>query len=380
MSVYLDYNASTPVDERVLKVMMDVYRNNYGNADSRTHDFGEDARKVVENARQNVADLLRVKKDEIFFTSGATESDNIAILGLREYAEKSGKKHIITTAIEHKAVLEPLEFLEKNGFEVTYIKPDISGRISSDELLSKIRSDTLLVSVMHINNETGIIQPVKEIGEELFQSDVLFHIDAAQSFGKLVDELHEIKYDMLSASAHKMFGPQGIGTLVLRKKRYKLPSVKPILFGGGQEHGMRPGTLPTALIAGFGEACKISEAEHLHNDEEYVKIKEKLLTLLDSSNVEYEINGNQNYCVTNTINISFNGINSEALMLSSKQYCGISNGSACNSSSYKLSHVLMAMGLNEQRIQSAVRISWGTNLDIYDSFQSLLDIAKSLKV
>lgn len=379
MSVYLDYNASSPIDERVLNVMVDVYKNNFGNADSRTHDFGENARKIVENARLAVSDLLGVKKDEIFFTSGATESDNISILGLLVYAEKTKRKHIVTTAIEHKAVLEPLGYLAKKGFEITYIKPDISGRISSDELLSNVRSDTLLVSVMHVNNETGIIQPIKQIGEELSGKDTLFHIDAAQSCGKLVEELRGFKYDMLSASAHKMYGPQGVGALVLRKKRYKLPPIKPVLFGGGQEHGIRPGTLPTALIAGFGEACRIACSEYSSNNEEYKKIKKIILSLLDRSGVEFEINGDQNYCVPNTINISFSGVNSEALMLSSKQYCGISNGSACNSSSYNPSYVLTDMGLDTQRIQSAVRISWGKDSDVENDFYNLINVALKIK-
>lgn len=379
MSVYLDYNASTPIDERVLNVMIDVYKYNYGNADSRTHDYGENARKIVESARQNVAEMLAVKKDEVFFTSGATESDNISILGLQRYAEKTGKRHIITTAIEHKAVLEPMEILSQNGFEITYIKPDDSGRISANELLSHVRSDTLLVSVMHVNNETGIIQPVKEIGEKLSKSDVLFHIDAAQSCGKLIEELQSIKYNMLSTSAHKMNGPQGIGALILKKKRYKLPPINPIIFGGGQEHGIRPGTLPTALIAGFGEACRIAQTEHMQSIKACQKIKRTLFDLLDDFGLEYELNGNQEFCIPNTLNISFNGVNSEALMLSSKQYCGISNGSACNSSSYNPSYVLKSMGLNEARIQSAVRISWGMKSNVENDFQKLLEIAKNLK-
>lgn len=378
MSVYLDYNASTPIDERVLNVMIDVYKNSYGNADSRTHDYGDNARKIVESARQDVAELLAVKKDEVFFTSGATESDNISILGLQKYSEETRKKHIITTAIEHKAILEPLEVLEKNGFEITRIRPDISGRISANELLSQVRDDTLLVSVMHVNNETGIIQPVKEIGEKLFDSNVLFHIDAAQSCGKLIEDLRDIKYNMLSVSAHKMNGPQGIGALILKKRRYRLPPVNPILFGGGQEHGIRPGTLPTALIAGFGKACKIAQTEHMQNIMACRKVKEALMFLLDNSGLEYEINGDQVFCIFNTINVSFNGINSEALMLSSKRYCGISNGSACNSSSYSPSHVLSAMGLDESRIQSSVRISWGIMSNVEADFQKLLEVAKKL--
>ena len=225
MSVYLDYNASAPIDERVLDVMINVYKNNLGNADSRTHGFGESARNVVETARKQVASLLGVKSDEIFFTSGATESNNIAIQGLREYAEKTGKKHIITTSVEHKAVLETVKHLAKEGFDVDIVSPDISGRVSAEQVLSKVKSNTLLVSVMHVNNETGMIQPVKEIGEWLQERNILFHVDATQSCGKLVEEVRQLKYDMLSFSAHKLMGPQGVGVLVLRKKAYKLPPV-----------------------------------------------------------------------------------------------------------------------------------------------------------
>lgn len=378
MSLYLDYNASTPMDSRVLESMIDVYQNKYGNADSRTHEFGDNARQAVENSRQSVADLLGIKKDEIFFTSGATESNNISILGLKEYAEETGKKHIITTAIEHKAVLEPVHELEKCGFDVTYIKPDSSGRINSDELLSCVRSDTLLVSVMHANNETGIIQPVDIIGEELSKTETFFHIDAAQSFGKLVKELKEIKYNFLSASAHKMYGPQGIGVLVLKKKRYKMPPVKSIMYGGSQERGIRPGTVPTALIVGLAKACDIANAEHEQNKKIYLKNKEQLLSALESSGVNYSINGDLNYSMPNTLNVSFNGVNSEALMLATRQYCSVSNGSACNSSSYKPSHVLSAMGLELDRIESAIRISWGVDSNHFENITRMIDIAKSI--
>ena len=207
MNIYLDYNSSSPIDARVLECMLDVYKNVIGNADSRTHDFGETARKIVETARTQVASILKVNKDEIFFTSGATESNNIALQGLREYGYTSNKKHIIVTAIEHKAVIETAKALQKEGFEVEFISPDRTGQISAKELLDKVREDTLVVSVMHVNNETGIIQPVEEIGEVLAERKVLFHVDATQSFGKLVEELQKVKYNMLSMSAHKLGGP-----------------------------------------------------------------------------------------------------------------------------------------------------------------------------
>lgn len=378
MSIYLDYNASTPIDHRVLDFMVDVYKNNYGNADSRTHDFGNSARQIVELSRSSVASLLGINKDEIFFTSGATESDNIVLLGLQEYAERISKKHIITTAIEHKAVLEPLHFLESKDFEVTYIKPHEDGRINAYELLSQVRNDTLLISVMHANNETGVIQPVDIIGEELSKTDVFFHIDAAQSFGKLVDELRNIKYDFLSASAHKMYGPQGIGILVLRKKHFKSPPVKPIMLGGSQEHGLRPGTIPTALVAGLGKACEIASLEYKSNLSAYKSIKDMIITAVSNSGIDYCINGEISLSIPNTVNISFNGINSEALMLATRQYCGISNGSACNSSSYKPSHVLSAMDFDINRIESAIRISWGTDESIINDFSKLVETAKTL--
>lgn len=378
MGIYLDYNASTPLDQRVLDVMVDVYQNKYGNADSRTHDFGENARSTVESARKQVAELLAVNKDEVFFTSGATESNNIIILGLQEYADKTSKKHIITTSIEHKAVLEPLHQLEKHGFDITYIDPDSSGRINTDKLLSKVRNDTLLVSVMHANNETGIIQPIDIIGEELSKTETFFHVDAAQSFGKLVDELKNIKYNFLSASAHKMYGPQGVGVLVLKKNRYKMPPVKSIMYGGSQERGVRPGTIPTALIAGLDKACEIASKEHSSYFMKYQDNKKFILDALKSSSIDYNINGNLEYSMPNTLNVSFNGVNSEALMLATRQFCAVSNGSACNSSSYKPSYVLSAMGLSLDRIESAIRISWGIDNKGLNNFVKMIEIAKTI--
>ena len=359
MGIYLDYNASTPIDPRVLSVMVDTYQNHFGNADSRTHDFGEDVRSITETARKHVAELLGTNTDEVFFTSGATESNNIAILGLRTYGELENRKHIITSSIEHKAILGATKYLSENGFEVEYVDPDESGRVDPEKVIALIRPNTLLVSLMHVNNETGIIQPVKELGDYLSKTETLFHIDATQSCGKLVDEIRDLHYDLMSVSAHKMHGPQGVGALIMRKKRYRLPPVRPIMFGGGQEHGIRPGTLPTALIAGFGEACAIAEKEATRNDSKCREIKKQLLEMLEKSDVKYVINGDQDYCVPSTLNVSFLMVSSEALMLATKQYCGVSNGSACTSSSYSHSHVLSAMHLPDERIESAIRISWG---------------------
>lgn len=378
MSIYLDHNASTPVDERVLEVMISTYREYYGNPDSRTHDHGNNARNQVEKAREQVASLLGVTKNEIIFTSGATESDNLAVLGLAEYGIKNNKRHIITTAIEHKAVLEPCKVLQNRGFEVDFIMPDVNGRIDAKTLLSKVRSDTLLVSVMHANNETGIIQPVQEIGDALAKTNTYFHIDAAQSCGKLVNELRSLQYDLLSMTGHKMYGPQGIGALVLRMKKYKRPPITPITYGGGHEKGLRPGTLPVALIVGLGTACEIAKKEYNKTTAQYIHTKEQIIAELQNSGVAFEINGCPRFCMPNTLNISFLGVNSEALMLATKQYCSVSNGSACTSHDYSHSHVLTAMGLSDERIESAVRISWGKNNPDTAYFKKLLDKLQTL--
>lgn len=381
MCVYLDYNASAPIDKRVVDTMFDIYSNYIGNADSRTHLFGDKARGIVEDARGKVASLLGVNKDEVFFTSGATESNNIAIQGLLDYAEETGKKHIITTAIEHKAVLETVKQMEKKGFEVDIVSPDESGRVSAKEICSLVKKNTLLVSVMHVNNETGVIQPVEEIGEFLSDKGILFHIDATQSCGKLVEEIRKLNYNMLSFSAHKLQGPQGIGCLILKKKRYKLPPIKPIMYGGQQEKGISPGTIPVALVAGLGKACEICEMEYVQNGKKAKKIKEKILSLFDESGLEYSINGDLKYCIHTTLNVSIKGVVSEALMISSKQYCGISNGSACTSQSYSLSYVLVAMGLDEERIETSLRISWGPDSDYDDvikGVQALINVAKEM--
>lgn len=383
MGIYLDNNASSPIDERVLAVMVDTYLNSYGNADSRTHNHGEQARITVEYARKQVASLLGINSSEVFFTSGSTESNNIAIQGLEEYALETNKKHIITSAVEHKSVLETVKMMKKKGFEIELVNPDLSGQVNVQEILDKVRDDTLLVSIMHVNNETGIIQPVAELGSELEKRNVLFHVDATQSCGKLVDEIRNLKYNMLSFSAHKLKGPQGVGVLVLKKKRYKLPPVKNIMYGGQQEHGIRPGTIPVALVAGCGKACEIAEIEYKENSHKLRNLKSTLEELLNDSGVDYHYNGDQNYCVDSSANICFKGVMSEALMLSCKQYCSVSNGSACTSKSYSSSYVLEAMGIPIEDIESSVRISWGPETDeieFRENLGKMIAIAKSLAV
>ena len=289
--------------------------------------------------------------------------------------------HVITSTIEHKAVLETVKSLERKGFTVDLVQPEEDGRVDAKKVLSLVKDDTLLVSLMHANNETGVIQPVKEIGEALEEKGILFHIDATQSCGKLVPELKELKYNMLSLSAHKLSGPQGVGALILRKKRYKLPPIKAITFGGQQEHGIRPGTVPVALVAGLGKACELAEENYENNMLRYIQNKKAVMSLIEKSGLDFEINGNQEFCMPNTVNVSFRGVKSEALMLYSKQYCAVSNGSACTSNDYSPSYVLTAMGLDADRISSAIRISWGAETkqeQLIDNLSKMLEIAKGL--
>lgn len=381
MSVYLDYNASAPIDDRVLDIMINVYKNEYGNPDSRTHTFGDDARKVVEKARSQAASLIGVRNDEMFFTSGATESNNIVLQGLKEYAKKSGKNHIIVSSIEHKAVLNTAKSMGSEGFFVDIVNPDETGKVSVQDVIERVNESTLLVAIQHVNNETGIIQPVKEIGDVLKEKDVLFHIDATQSCGKLVDEVKVLNYSTLAFSAHKFSGPQGVGGLIMRKKKYRLPPINPIMFGGPQERGIRPGTVPVALTAGLGAAAEFAEREHEENSILCKEIKKMLIDILNESGIAYVFNGDQKYCVSSTMNICIDGVSSEALMLSTKKYCGISNGSACNSNSYDPSYVLKAMGLSEDRIDSSIRISWGPHMDVEElkmDFSDFISVAKSM--
>lgn len=381
MSIYLDYNASAPIAPAVLQVMVDVYQNRSGNADSRTHSYGDEARAVVETARKQVASLLGISPSEVFFTSGATESSNIAIQGLAEYARRSGKRHIITSSIEHKAVLETVRAMARQGFDVDFVAPEPSGRVGAAKIVDKLRDTTLLVSLMHVNNETGIIQPVEELGAELAARDVLFHVDATQSCGKLVDELRTLAYHMLSFSAHKLRGPQGIGVLVLRKKGYRRPPVEAIMYGGQQERGLRPGTIPVALAAGCGAACALAEAHYAEDAVCLKEMKERAMELLDASELSYAVNGDPGYCLPNTLNVCLHGVSSEALMIATKQYCAVSNGSACTSTDYTPSYVLAAMGLSAERIASSIRISWGADTDrerFSEEFAKLLTVAREL--
>lgn len=336
--------------------MVRHFREGVGNAGSRTHEFGLQAKKAVQVAREQVASLVGSEPSEVVFTSGATESNNIALLGLAEHGQQTGRLHIVSTAIEHKAVLEPLEALERRGFEVTLVPPDLDGFVPPERVLEAVRSDTLVVSVMHVNNETGVIQPIKEIAAGLEGLAAYLHVDAAQSFGKVVDELRLPRIDLISASSHKIYGPVGVGALIARRRRYRRPPVVPLVYGGGQERGLRPGTLPTPLIVGFGLAAELAEKNFKARHQRCLAIRSEALAALGS--LKISLHGDEGRMVPHVLNISIDGLDSEAVMLSLKGLVAVSNGSACTSASYEPSHVLKAMGLSDSDIQGAIRLSW----------------------
>ncbi|MFV1965746.1 MAG: cysteine desulfurase family protein [Pirellulaceae bacterium] len=261
-ALYADYNATTPLDPRVFEAMKPWFLDEPGNAGSRTHAYGQRAKDAVETARKQVADLIAAQPEEIIFTSGATESNNLALLGLAEYGIETGRRHIISTAIEHKAVLEPLERLRKLGFEVELAPVAPGGYVEPDAIKERLRPDTLLVSAMHANNETGVLQPIKEMSESLADTPALLHTDAAQTFGKEVEVLQRLRCDFLSISGHKIYGPKGIGALYLRRRSGERRPLSALLFGGGQERGLRPGTLPVPLAVGLGKAAQLAGEEH----------------------------------------------------------------------------------------------------------------------
>jgi cysteine desulfurase len=354
---YMDYNATAPVDPRVADEVLRFMSYEFGNAGSRTHTYGQIAKERVNRARDEIAAVVAAKPDEVIFTSGATESDNLAILGLAAHGEATGKRHIISTQIEHKAVLEPLEILAARGFEVELLAPSAGGWVSPHAVKEALRPDTLLVSVMAVNNETGVIQPIHEIADALANHEAFFHVDGAQAFGKLIDLLRQPRVDLLSISGHKIGGPKGVGALVARRRGYKRPPLEPLMHGGGQERGLRPGTLPVALIAGLGLASTLALNESAQNAERGAAIKDELLAALMPLGAE--LNGDPERTVATTLNVSIPGVDSEAAIVALKDVVALSNGSACTSQSYEPSHVLVAAGLPRDRIEGALRLSWG---------------------
>ncbi len=356
MPVYLDCNATTPLDPRVKDIVLKYLTVEFGNAGSRTHEFGTNAKQAVQKARDQVAHVVKAKRDEVIFTSGATESNNLSILGLARHGEEQGCKHIVSTMIEHKAVLEPLEELARRGFEVTLLPPTNGGWVDPVAVRKALRRDTLLVSIMHANNETGVIQPISEITELLADHSAFLHVDAAQGFGKDVEALQDQRIDLISVSGHKIFGPKGIGALIARRRGFSRPPLTPLLFGGGQERGLRPGTLPVPLIVGLGLAAELALQEASQRSDACISYRKRALEALAS--LEPSFHGDLERTLPHTLNLSFPGLDSEALMLALKDVIAVSNGSACTSQSYEPSHVLKTMGLADSDIQGAVRLSW----------------------
>ena len=357
MISYLDMAATTPTDPRVAELVVRLMTEEFGNAGSRTHSYGADALGAVKKAREQIARVIRADPADVIFTSGATEADNLAILGLAPHGLSAGKRHIVSSAIEHKAVLEPLEHLAAQGFEVTLVAPNRDGYVSADEVMAAIRSDTLLVSIMHANNETGAIQPVAAIADRLPADGPVFHVDAAQTFGRLNDELSHPRIDLIALSGHKSYAPKGIGALVARRRDGRRPPLQPLMFGGGQERGLRPGTLPVPLIAGFGLAAQLAHQERVARQEACQAIR--LQAIAAFSALDPIIHGDAVRGVLHHIlSIAVPGVDSEAFMVAAKELVAISNGSACTSASYTPSHVLRAMDLDADLTSGTVRISW----------------------
>lgn len=354
--VYLDCNATTPIDPAVLSVLHRSLDEDYGNEGSRTHEFGARAKQLVQHARGQVAAVVGTERENVVFTSGATESNNLAILGLAAAGERTGRKHIVSTTIEHHAVLEPLQELERRGFEVTLVSPNPGGWVTSDAVREALRPDTLLVSVMHANNETGVIQPITEIADTLATHQAYFHVDAAQTFGKLIQPLRETRIDLISISGHKIYGPKGVGALVARRRGFNRVPLNPVSFGGGQERGLRPGTLPVPLVVALGVAAEIAQKDHTMRTRHCIEFRKHLESALRP--LVRNIHGDPARAMPHVINLSLSGLDSEAVMVALKNEIAISNGSACTSASYKPSHVLTAMGLQDDEIRGALRLSW----------------------
>lgn len=354
--VYLDCNATAPLEPAVRDAVVHWFSEEIGNAGSRTHEYGAQAKRAVQTARDQVAAVVGANGDEVVFTSGATESNNLAVLGLASHGESTGKRHIISTAIEHKAVLEPLAALEARGFAITLVKPNRSGAVNEDQIRDALRPDTLLVSVMHVNNETGIRQPITAIADLLADHDAYLHVDAAQGFGKDLISLCNPRIDLISVSSHKVYGPVGVGALIARRRKFKRPPLAPFTFGGGQERGLRPGTLPVPLIVGLGLAAEIASRDAHKRAARCMNIRTDALSALEPLGIR--LHGDKERCLPHVMNFSVDGIDSEALMLAIKDIVAVSNGSACTSQSYEPSHVLTAMDLPEDAIAGAIRLSW----------------------
>ena len=355
-AIYFDYASTTPVDPRVAKKMHEclLLDGNFGNPSSRSHEFGWKAEEVVEKARFQVADLINADSREIVWTSGATESDNLAIKGAAKFYKDRGN-HIITSKIEHKAVLDPCRQLEREGFEVTYLDPDKDGVVTLEEIKKHVKGTTILISLMHINNELGSINDIGKIGDFAREKNIIFHVDAAQSIGKINIDLSKLNVDLMSFSAHKCYGPKGIGALYIRRKpRVRLEA---LIHGGGHERGFRSGTLATHQIVGMGEAFSLVKKEMARDNKKIKELSEFFWDQI-SGIEEIVLNGNKKNKVANITNVSFSYVEGESLIMALKDVA-VSSGSACTSASLEPSYVLRALGRPDELAHSSIRFSFG---------------------
>ena len=354
MPIYMDYSATTPIDPRVAQKMIPYITEHFGNPASRSHPYGWEAEEAVEEARAQIAALVNADTREIVFTSGATESDNLALKGVAEFYQDRGK-HIITVKTEHKAILDTARDLERRGFEVTYLEVQENGLIDLEVLKVAIRPDTILVSVMMVNNEIGVIQDIETIGEICRERGVFFHVDAAQATGKVEIDLQKLKVDLMSFSAHKTYGPKGIGALYVRRKpRVRLEAQ---MHGGGHERGMRSGTLATHQIVGMGEAFRIAKEEMAEENARIKALRDRLWAGLSTMD-EVHLNGDMDKRVPHNLNVSFNFVEGESLMMAIKDVA-VSSGSACTSASLEPSYVLRALGRSDELAHSSIRFTVG---------------------
>jgi cysteine desulfurase len=379
LPIYMDNHATTRVDPRVLEAMLPYLTERYGNAASRNHEFGWKAEEAVENARADIARLIHATPREIVFTSGATESINLALKGVAE-SHRSKGNHIVTQATEHKATLDTCKRLEKYGYEVTYLPVEKDGRINLDDLSRALTPKTILISIMYANNEIGVVQPIAEIGKIAKQSGVLFHVDAAQAAGKIPVDVLADGIDLLSITAHKLYGPKGVGALYVRRKNPRA-QLSALIDGGGHERGMRSGTLNVPGIVGFGKACEICEAEMPEESERLRQLRDRLKDAIAGGLEDTQINGSLVQRLPHNINISFADVESDALLMGIGDVA-VSNGSACTSATIEPSHVLKALGVSDELARSSIRFGLGrfnTEEEVDYAATRVVDTVKRLR-
>ena len=354
--IYLDNQATTPIDPQVLSAMKPWLKDKFGNAASRNHPYGWEAEEAVEIARESISHIIGAIPKEIIFTSGATEANNIALQGVAGFYKNMGR-HIITLKTEHKAVLDICDFLEKDGLEITRLPVQKDGLLDIDKFIGSIRTDTIMVSVMHANNEIGVIQPISEIGSICKKKGIIFHVDAAQSVGKIPVDINKMGIDLLSISAHKMYGPKGVGALYMRRNNPQV-QLQPIMYGGGHERGIRSGTLPVPNIVGFGRACEISQNVMTVECKKIMDLRDNLIKMIQDNMPKAIVNGSINMRLPGNLNMRFPGVNNEAIIAAMPEIA-ISSGAACTSSTMEASHVLLALGLSKNEAYSSLRFGIG---------------------